>query len=135
MRIILSILYAPLVFFSLRYFDTSLDEALILKAFPLVLSSSITFLIYVSYLQKKSLILYFAQKFSKKEIDDKEKDYIHKSTRFWILVSIINVILHCIILFDENENFWIFYSSIGWYFLFLFAGFLQFLHRRYVFLK
>jgi len=135
MRIILSILYAPIVFFSLRYFDTPLEEALVLKAFPLILSTSITILIYVSYLQKKSMILFFAQKFSKKEIDNKEKEYIHKSTLFWVGISIINVSIHGMIFFDKDENFWIFYSSIGWYFLFILAGFLQFLHRKYIFLN
>lgn len=135
MRIILSILYAPLVFFSLRYFDTPLNDALILKAFPLILSTSITLIIYLSYLKKKSLILYFAVKFSKKEISEKEKTYIHNSTLFWIGISVINVLVHTLIFLDTHDSFWIFYSSIGWYILFILAGILQFLHRKFIFLK
>lgn len=135
MRIFLSILYPLIIFFGLKYFNTSLNDAIVLKAFPLILSSSITFLIYLSYLKKKSMIVYFAQKFSKKEISKEEKEYIHNSTLFWVGVSLINVIIHTIIFFDNNDNSWLFYSSIGWYFLFIFAGIFQFLHRKFVFLK
>ena len=135
MRIILSILYPLIIFFALKYFNTSLNDVLVLKAFPLILSSVITLLIYLSYLKKKSMILYFAQKFSKAEISEEEKEYIHNSTLFWVGVSLINVIVHTIIFFDNSDKVWIFYSSIGWYFLFLFAGVFQFLHRKFVFLK
>ncbi|MCK5110666.1 MAG: hypothetical protein KAQ94_04020 [Arcobacteraceae bacterium] len=135
MRLVLSLLYAPVIFFSLRYFNTTLEEALILKAFPLVLSSTITLLILLSYLKKESMILYFAKKFSKEEISKEEQKYIHKSTLFWIGVSLINVLIHTIIFLDTNADFWIFYSSVGWYFLFIFAGIFQFLHRKFVFLK
>lgn len=135
MRIILSILYAPVIFFLLKYFNTKLDDAIILKAFPLILSSIITLLIYLSYVKKKSMILYFAKKFSKVDISEEEKEYIHNSTLFWVGVSLINVIVHILIFFDSNDNFWIFYSSIGWYFLFIIAGIFQFLHRKFVFLK
>ncbi len=135
MRLVLSLLYAPVIFFSLRYFNTTLEEALILKAFPLVLSSTITLLILLSYIKKESMILYFAKKFSKEDISKEEQKYIHKSTLFWIGVSLINIVIHTIIFLDTNADFWIFYSSIGWYFLFIFAGILQFLHRKFVFLK
>ena len=135
MRIILSILYAPLIYFGLKYFNTSLNDVLLLKAFPLILSSIITLLIYISYIKKKSMIIYFAQKFSKQKVSEEEKEYIHNSTLSWVGVSLINVIVHTLIFFDTNDNFWIFYSSIGWYFLFLVAGIFQFLHRKFVFLK
>jgi len=135
MRILLSILYPLIIFFGLKYFNISLNDVLVLKAFPLILSSIITFLIYLSYLKKKSMILYFALKFSKVEISKEEKEYIHNSTLFWVGVSLINVIVHIYIFFDTHDSFWVFYSSIGWYFLFLFAGIFQFLHRRFVFLK
>ena len=135
MRLILSLFYAPIIFFSLRYYDTPLDNVLVLKAFPLVLSSTITLFILLSYIKKKSMILYFARKFSKAEISKQEKEYIHNSTLFWVGVSLINVIFHLIIFLDNSETFWVFYSSIGWYFLFGIAGIFQYLHRKFVFLK
>lgn len=175
MNIIISLIYAPLVFLSLRYFDIELvsvllfissflwftftikksykeslypvlyillsiftyffKDFLVLKAMPLILSSIFTIIIFISYLNKKSIILYFAKKFSKKEISQKEEEYIHKSTLFWILVSFINIFIHLQIFQNPNINFWIFYSSFGWYFLFIFAGIIQYLHRRFIFLK
>ena len=135
MRLILSLLYAPIVFFSLKYYNSSLSDVLVLKAFPLIVSSSITFFILLSYIQKKSMILYFAKKFSKSEISEDERIYIHNSTLFWFIVSLINVIVHLIIFLDDSETFWLIYSSIGWYALFGIAGIFQYLHRKFVFLK
>jgi len=135
MRMILSILYAPCVYFALKYFGIAMDEVLYMKAFPLLLSVSITFLMIVSYSKKKSMILYFAQKFSKVDISEDEKEYIHNSTLFWIAVSCINVCIHTFVFFDIDEKIWVFYSSIGWYFLFLVAGMFQFLHRKFIFFK
>lgn len=135
MRFTLSLLYAPIVFLILRYYETPLDQVLLLKAFPLVLSSIITLLMLVSYIKKKSMILYFAQKFSKHKISQEEKEYIHNSTLYWLGVSLINVILHLIIFLDTHTIFWVFYSSFGWYLLFSFAGIFQYLHRRFIFLK
>ena len=135
MRLFLSLIYAPIIFFALRYYDTALDDVLMLKAFPLLLSSVITVLIFLSYLKKKSMILYFAKKFSKDEISEQEKEYIHNSTAFWVAVSFINVLIHFKIFIGTSSYFWVFYSSIGWYILFFFAGVIQFFHRKFVFLK
>ena len=175
MNIIISLIYAPLVFLSLRYFDIELvsivlfissciwfsftirksyreslypflyillslctyflKDFLVLKAMPLIISSIFTIIIFISYLNKKSVILYFAKKFSKKEISQKEEEYIHKSTLFWVIISCINIYIHFLIFQSENINSWIFYSSFGWYFLFIFAGILQYLHRKFIFLK
>ncbi len=175
MNIIISLIYAPLVFFSLRYFDIQkvsififvfsslwllfifknykkesmypilymllaictyfIQDFLILKAMPLIISITFTSLLAISYLNKNSIILYFAKKFSKKEISKKEQEYIHKSTLFWIIVSCINIFLHINVFMHDNINFWIYYSSLGWYFIFILAGILQFLHKKYFFLK
>ncbi|MEA3554852.1 MAG: hypothetical protein U9R39_10705 [Campylobacterota bacterium] len=135
MRVILSLIYVPIIFFSLKYFNSSIEEVLILKALPLIISSVITILMISSYIKKNSIILYFAKKFSKVKISEKEKIYIHNSTKFWIFISMINITIHFIIFINTNSNFWLFYSSIGWYLLFISAGILQFLHRKFVFLK
>lgn len=175
MNIIISLLYAPLVFISLRYFDIQLvsifllissslwflftirksfkeslypflyiclsisayffKDFLVLKAMPLILSLIFTIIILISYINKKSVILYFAKKFSKKEIPSEEQEYIHKSTLFWISISCINIYIHIQFFNNENIKFWIFYSSFGWYLLFILAGILQYLHRKFIFLK
>jgi hypothetical protein len=175
MNIIISLIYAPLVFISLRYFDIKVvsillfifsivwfaltikkkskeylyplfyivlsimaylvEDFLVLKVIPLIISITFTFIILLSYLNKNSIILYFANKFSKNKIDKKEQEYIHQSTLFWIGISSINICFHLSVFFSDEIDFWIYYSSIGWYGVFAIAGFLQFLHRKFVFLK
>lgn len=175
MNLIISLIYAPLVFLSLRYFEISnvaigifvlsiiwfilvfkkgykellypslyivisifaffLKDFFVLKIIPLLVSSFVTIFILISYINKQSIILYFAKRFSKKEISLKEEAYIHKSTLFWFFVSLINVIIHAYIYIDSNMNYWIYYSSIGWYFIFIIAGLLQYLHKKFYFSK
>ena len=173
MNLILSLLYAPLVFFTLRYFDIKVVSILLfcvsvlwllflknkktssilfpliyaiiaiiayfskdflaLKIMPFFISALFSLFILVSYLQRKSIILYFVERFSKKVISSKEKQYIHNSTLFWFLISLINTAVHLTIFLDTNISFWIYYSSFGWYFLFITAGAIQFLHKQYFF--
>lgn len=175
MNLVISILYAPLVFLCLRYFDITkvsfiifflslfwfllvykkgykeclypilyifisilaffFKDFLILKAMPLIISSFITAFMLISYISRKSIILYFAKKFTKKEISPKEQEYIHKSTLFWFFVSLVNVIIHLFIFLYVSTKVWMFYSSLGWYFIFIFAGIFQFLHKKFIFSK
>lgn len=175
MNILISILYAPLVFMSLRYFDIKItaisiffvtliwlffslkkgfkeslypityiliallafifEDFIVLKILPMLISAVISSIILISYLNKTSIILYFAKKFSKKEISIQEQAYIQRSSLFWFFIGLINTLTHLYIFLDDNINFWIFYSSIGWYSLFIGAGILQFLHRKFIFLR
>jgi len=124
------------IFYMLVALVSYFSEAfLVLKLMPLFISSFFMIAILVSYLQHNSLILYFAQKYMKDPISEEEKVYIHHSTLFWFFVSLLNVGIHLMAFLETKLEFWLYYSSIGWYFLFLFAGLLQFLHRKYVFLR
>ncbi|RXI37069.1 hypothetical protein CRU99_12525 [Malaciobacter mytili] len=175
MNILISLLYAPFVFFSLRYFDIKIvcinifiisllwffitikkdykqalyplvyifiavityfiESFYILKVLPLLIAIFFTALILISYINKTSIILFFAKKFSKKNIDKKEEEYIYKSTLFWFFVALVNCLIHFYIFISENISFWLYYSSFGWYFIFIFAGILQFLHKKFIFNK
>lgn len=175
MSFIFSLLYAPIVFLSLRYFDIQLvsviifimsglwfvflknkkelsslfplfymlvavisffsEKFLVLKIMPLFISVFFSLFILLSYFKRKSIILYFAEKFSKTAISKKEKEYIHHSTLFWFFVSLLNTVVHLTVFLNSNLYFWLYYSSFGWYFLFILAGLIQFLHRRYIFLR
>ncbi len=135
MRIILSILYAPIILFTLRYYGVGMDDVLALKAFPLTMSIIVTFLLYLSYRKKDSMVLKFAKRFMKKEISIQEQKYIQDSTLYWVGVSFINIIIHFILFMSEDIVIWAFYSSIGWYGVFIVGGILQFLHRKFIFLK
>ena len=135
MRIILSILYAPIILFTLHNFGLGMDDVIALKAFPLTMSIIVTFLIYLSYRKKDSMVLKYAKKFIKKEISEEEQKYIQKSTLYWVGVSFVNVLIHFVLFIGDEVVVWAFYSSIGWYGVFIVGGILQFLHRKFVFLK
>ena len=175
MNLLWSLLYAPLVFLALKYFDIQVVSVLLfvlslfwllklrkkkdlsilfpifymfvaviaffsqnfsaLKVIPLAISTFFSLFILLSYLKGDSVIVYFARKFSKHDIDEQERKYIHDSTLFWFGISLVNTAIHLSIFLGASLYFWIYYSSFGWYFLFIFAGLLQFLHRHYVFLR
>lgn len=132
---LLAFVYPLGLFLSLRYFGLDLDDAKALQLLPLFISVYITILLFISYFQKESFILKFAKRFSKKELSDAELVYINRSTFFWILISCVNIALHVGMILQNNEYYWISYASFGWYFVFAFGGVLQYIHRKYVFLK
>lgn len=172
MNLIISLLYAPVVFYSLKNFELKtvcivififsflwfilnikkgfkefifplfymlvsvlaflLDNFLLLKILPLIISALISIFISYSYVSKNSFIFIFLEKINKKVQED-EKEYIQKSTLFWFFVSFTNILVHGYVLYSNNIIYWTFYSSIGWYFLFIIAGLIQFLHKKIYF--
>jgi len=135
MRIILSILYAPLIFLGFKYFEIDTSFFLTLKIFPLSMSIIVTFLILISYFKKDSMILKFAKRFTKIDISEEEKVYIHNSTLFWVFVSSVNIVIHIFMYLSTNIELWVFYSSVGWYGVFIVGAILQLLHRQFIFKK
>lgn len=172
MNLIISLLYAPIVFYSLRNFELKtvslmifvfslmwlvlslkngikeyifplfyisisllayfLDEFLLLKSLPLLISGLITMFILYSYVSNNSFIFIFLERFNKK-VGENEKMYIQKSTLFWFFIALTNVLIHTYILFTENMIYWTFYSSVGWYVLFIIAGLFQMIHKKIYF--
>lgn len=172
MNLLISLLYAPIVFYSLKNFELKtvsliififslvwltltikkglkeyifplfylgisllayfLDNFLLLKLLPLLISSLISIFILYSYISNNSFIFIFLEKLNK-TIEKEEKIYIQKSTLFWFFVSSLNVLIHSYILYDKDMIYWTFYSSIGWYILFIIAGIFQFIHKKIYF--
>ena len=110
-----------------------LNDFIVFKFLPLLISLSFIFFLIVSYFENDSIILKFARKLHK--IDEKEEVYIQKSTRFWIFIAFLNILLHISVLMLHDDSYWVIYSSFGWYMVFAFGGVLQFMHRKYIFLK
>jgi len=125
----------PIFYLFISIFAFFSEAFLVLKTIPLLIALFFLCVIFISYFQKKSMILSFAEKMAKEPIGENEKVYIHQSTIFWFFVSLINVGIHFSFYIHTNLDYWLFYSSIGWYFLFVFAGAIQFLHRRFIFLR
>ncbi|WP_190271953.1 hypothetical protein [Arcobacter nitrofigilis] len=109
-----------------------MDNFLFLKMLPLLISGLISIYILYSYLSKNSFIFIFLKRLNK-NVEEEEKNYIHKSTLFWFYISLINVLIHSFVLYSKDMFYWTFYSSVGWYFLFIIAGIAQFIHRKIYF--
>ncbi len=112
-----------------------LDDFLVLKFLPLLISLAFLFFLIASYFDNDSIILYFAKKLHKRPLSTNEEAYINRSTLFWIGLAFVNILLHVTMLLLKNDGYWIIYSSFGWYMVFIFGGIVQFLHRHFVFLK
>lgn len=135
MPLLVSFLYPITLFLILRYLNMDLNDMVAMKLLPLLMSVYVTVMIVLSHFRKKSLILTYAARFSKKKLSPAECEYIKNSTLFWIGVSLTNVCLHLFFFMQSNEYYWITYSSFGWYGVFALGGVLQYLHRKFVFLK
>ncbi|MCF6244605.1 MAG: hypothetical protein L3J43_06175 [Sulfurovum sp.] len=125
----------PLFYITIAIFAFFSQAFLVLKTIPLLLALFFSAVILISYFQERSMILDFAEKMSKEPLGEEEIQYIHQSSIFWFFVSIINICIHFYFYLNTNLDFWLFYSSVGWYFLFLFAGIFQYIHRRFIFLR
>jgi uncharacterized membrane protein len=134
MRLLLSTLYAPLILLILYYAQMPLEEVLYLKAVPMLLALFVTILMIHSYLGDNGLVLGIAKRL-KKDIDERESAYINASTKFWIGVALLNVVIHGYLFLGNDTMVWAGYSSVGWYLLFGVAALVQFIHRQTVFIK
>ncbi len=174
MNILISLLYAPFVFYSLRNFELKtvsifififsllwfiillkktkkelifpafylcisilayfLNSFLFLKGLPLLISLLISLFMFYSYFSNNSFIFLFLDKI-KKKVNNKEKEYIQKSTLYWSFASILNVFLHIYVFLNEDIAYWLVYSSFGWYFIFILSGIIQVIHKKVFFFK
>lgn len=125
----------PLFYIAVAIGAYFLDDFLVLKFLPLLISLAFIFFLMASYFDNDSIILHFARKLHKRPLSAKEETYINRSTLFWIALACINILLHVTILLLKNDHYWIIYSSFGWYLVFIFGGIVQFLHRHFIFLK
>lgn len=88
---------------------------LILKSFPLILSISFFIAFIYSHVTKKYFLIEYIQKF--KTLDKSEIIYLQRTHLIWIIVTLINVLLHTYFLFVGTLKEWILYSTVGWYIL------------------
>lgn len=125
----------PLFYITIAIGAFALDDFLVLKFLPLLISLAFIFFLMASYFDNDSIILHFARKLHKRPLSHKEETYINHSTLFWIVLACVNILLHVTILLLKNDHYWIIYSSFGWYLVFIVGGIVQFLHRQFIFLK
>lgn len=125
----------PLFYIAVATGAFALDDFLVLKFLPLLISLAFIFFLIASYFDNDSIILHFAHKIHKLPFSAQEEAYINRSTLFWIALACVNILLHVTILLLQNDHYWIIYTSFGWYFVFIAGGIAQFLHRHFIFSK
>ena len=103
------------IILSVAYYFSSFETV---KYIPVTLSA-IFFLMFVdSHFNKKYMILGFTQKFYKKDLKNEEIEFLKRGDFYWVIVMLINTIIHLYIVNFSSDLVWAFYSSIGWYFYF-----------------
>lgn len=127
--------YFPLLYLVMGGCGLAIGDFHVLKATPLLIAVIFTAMIILSSLTKDPFILKMAKRFSRHTIDAREEAYIRQSTKLWIAASLVNVALHVVVLLHPDVYYWGIYTTVGWYAVFIVAGAVQYLHRRYVFLK
>jgi hypothetical protein len=126
--------FFPLIYLFIAVLAFLLNSFILLKLLPFLISFVISCFIFYTYISQNSFIFIFLEKI-KKEVEENEKEYIQKSTLFWFFSSIINLMIHGVILFIDNMQYWTIYSSFGWYFVFIITGIIQFVHKKLYFKK
>jgi len=108
-------LFQPIVLIVVGIVSIIVEDILVLKSFPLILS----FLFFIAFIYaqitKDFFLIPIIEKF--KKTDDKERIYLQKTHSIWIIVTGINVLLHIYFLFYTSLVQWTFYVTAGWYIL------------------
>ncbi len=123
-------LVTPLLYvvvLSVAYYFSSLH---VVKYIPVTLSIIFTLVFVDSHYNKKYMILSFTKKFYKKELKLKEEEYLKKGDFYWILVMLLNTLIHFYIVNFSSDLVWAFYSSIGWYVYFFGALIAQIIYIK-----
>ncbi len=123
-------LVTPLLYvvvLSVAYYFSSLH---VVKYIPVTLSMIFTLVFVDSHYNKKYMILSFTKKFYRKELKLKEEENLKKGDFYWILVMLLNTLIHLYIVNFSSDLVWAFYSSIGWYIYFFGALIAQIIYIK-----
>lgn len=115
------------VFIVIAYFFSSLAYV---KAIPALISSFFFLFFLESALSKRHTVLKFSQRFYKKKLSVAEEKFIASSDAYWAVVTFFNVFIQVALIFNENNQLWAFYSSVGWYIFLGSALLLQILYGK-----
>ena len=115
------------IILSIAYYFSSFETV---KYIPVTLSS-IFFLMFVdSHFNKKYMILGFTQKFYKKDLKEEEVAFLKRGDFYWVLVMLVNTLIHLYIVNFSSDIVWAFYSSVGWYVYFFGALIAQIVYGK-----
>jgi len=112
---------------SIGYYFSSLQS---IKYIPLILSSIFLMMFIDSHLNKKYMILGFTKRFYRKQLSSAEEEFLKHGDLYWVVVMSINTIIHFYVVNYTSDAIWAFYSSIGWYILFVTALIAQIIYGK-----
>ena len=112
---------------SIAYYFSSLQSV---KYIPVTLSAIFLFLFVDSHYNKRYMILGFTRKFYKKILKKEEVEFLKKGDGYWVVVMLINTLIHLYVVNFTSDIVWAFYSSVGWYILFFTALLSQIIYGK-----
>jgi hypothetical protein len=121
--------FQPIVLILVGLVSFVLEDILVLKSFPLILSTLFFLAFIYAQITKEFFLIDHIAKF--KNLDEAERIYLEKTHLIWIVVTSINVMFHSYFLFYASTEMWTFYTTIGWYILLGCAILFQIVFRRF----
>ena len=125
----LKTLFQPIILIVIGLISIKMDNFLILKSFPLIISTLFFLAFIYAQITKEFFLIKYIGKF--KKLDEKETIYLQKTHLIWIVVTAINVMFHSYFLAYGSLNEWTFYSTVGWYILLGCGIAFQIIFRRF----
>lgn len=129
LKIFLKTSFQPIILIIIGLISIQQDSFLMLKSFPLILSSLFFLAFIYAQITQEFFLIHFIGRF--KKLDENEKNYLEKTHLIWVVVTAINVSLHSYFLFYRSTAEWTFYATIGWYILLACGILFQILFRRF----
>ena len=121
--------FQPLILIIIGLISIEQESFLLLKSFPLILSSLFFLAFIYAQITKEFFLVKYIGKF--KKLDEAEVIYLEKTHIIWIVVTAINVSLHSYFLFLGSIAEWTLYSTVGWYILLGCGIIFQIIFRRF----
>jgi len=121
-----------LILLIISYFYASLTAV---KFIPVFTSMAFCAIFAEAAIKKREFVYKLTQKFYKKNLLEKEREYLKKGDAYWAVCIFLYTVIQVIIIFTADDDFWAFYSSVGWYIYFVLILSLQILYGKLYVLK
>ncbi len=100
------------------------------KYIPVTLSIIFLLMFVDAHFNKKEMVLGFTRKFYPKPLSSAEVEYLKNGDGYWVVVMLINTLIHLYVLNFTNDIVWAFYASVGWYILFFVSLIIQIVYGK-----